>query len=118
MDNNTLGLATQPCITICHGQRDHFIRACDDAGKLVRHFLVAVDHRLQHAWMIRAQIDEAVLDPGLDQGLKEGERGSIPFIVSQRMCSNSDKYKIQVPSKARTVYSHDGGLLLSCFEHT
>lgn len=54
--------------------RTHLVGACDDAGKLALLLALALDHGLYDARMVRAQIDEAMGDASLPNGLEKGER--------------------------------------------
>lgn len=95
VDDDTLRLAREAGIPVSHGHGHHLstalagfgvvssnlstnlIRASDDARKLVVSLLLALSHCLDYAGMIGAEVDEAMGDSRLPEGLEESRRGGI-----------------------------------------
>lgn len=55
----------------------YLIGTCDDARKLALGFSLAFDHSFDDAGMVRPQIDEAMGDASLPNGLEKGKGCSV-----------------------------------------
>ena len=78
VDDDALRAASQSGISIGHGKSDHLVRTCDDLGKLALLFILAFDDGFDDGWVVASQVDKAMRDAGLPDGLEKGEGCCVP----------------------------------------
>lgn len=54
-------------------RNSYLVGTCYDSRELALLFACALDHRLDDAWVVRTEVDEAMGDAGLPERLKEGK---------------------------------------------
>lgn len=76
------------------GERTYFVGTGDYAGEFVSVFALTFDHGLDEAGVVGAQIDKAVSNAGIPEGLEKGARRCVHVVaVSAKKAKRTLKSK-------------------------
>lgn len=78
VDDDALGLAGQSSVAVRHGEGDHFVGTCYDAGECVFLLDLAFRDGFDDAGVVGAEVDEDVSDAEFYQAFEEGVAGCVP----------------------------------------